>query len=185
MPTKLTVFQPFFVSTNLPYSIKRGEVVTIPIILFNYLDEDQASEVTFYNSEGEFEFVEVKEDDNKVRKKRAPETERKKLVLAKSQTGTTVPFMIRPLKIGHITIKVVASSAIAGDGVERQLIVEPEGVTQFKNKAVFIDLRKTPEFKTKIDITIPSYAVPDSTKIEASAVGDILGSSIANLDQLM
>jgi CD109 antigen len=103
----------------------------------------------------------------------------------KSESGLSVSYMIRPLKVGHITIKVVATSPVAGDGVERQLIVEPEGVTQYMNKAVFIDLRTSPEFKTDFSITIPPNAVPDSTKIEASAIGDILGPSIDNLDKLM
>lgn len=99
--------------------------------------------------------------------------------------GTTVPFVIRPLKVGQITIKIVATSTIAGDGIEQQLIVEPEGVTQYMNKAVFIDLRKSSDYKSSISITIPLSAVLDSTKIEASAVGDILGPTIENLDKLM
>ena len=54
-PRMLNVFQPFFVSTNLPYSIKRGEVVSIPVVVFNYMDVDQQAEVTLVNSENEFE----------------------------------------------------------------------------------------------------------------------------------
>jgi CD109 antigen len=184
-PSKFNVFQPFFVSTNLPYSIKSGEVVSIPILVFNYLDGDQDAEVTLFNSEGEFEFVEISEDENQVRRKRATESERKKNIVVKSQSGTLVSFMIRPLKVGHITIKVVATSAVAGDSVERQLIVEPEGIAQHRNKALLIDLTKNSEFKTNISITIPANAVPESTKIEASAIGDILGSTIENLDKLM
>lgn len=57
-PSKLKVFQPFFVSTNLPYSVKRGEVVSIPIVVFNYLDKDQNAEVTLHNNEQEFVFAE-------------------------------------------------------------------------------------------------------------------------------
>ena len=184
-PSKFNVFQPFFVSTNLPYSIKRGEVVSIPIVVFNYMEGDTRAEVTLFNEDGEFEFAEADEEENKVRRKRATETQRKKNVVVKSQSGSSTSFMIRPLKVGHITIKIVANSPVAGDGVERQLIVEPEGVTQYMNKAVFIDLRNNPEFKSNISISIPSNAVPDSTKIEASAVGDILGPSIENLDKLM
>jgi len=185
-PSKFNVFQPFFVSTNLPYSIKRGEVVAIPIVVFNYMERDQKAEVTLFNSEGEFEFAEVNEDDNKVRRrKRATEVQRSKNIVVKSNSGSSVSFMIKPLKVGHITIKITATSAVAGDGIERQLIVEPEGVTHYVNKAVFIDLRNNPEFKANISITIPRNAVPDSTKIEAAAIGDILGPSIDNLDKLM
>jgi len=184
-PSKFNVFQPFFVSTNLPYSIKRGEVVAIPIVVFNYLEQDLQAEVTLFNSEGEFEFAEVNDDDNKIHKKRAAEVQRKKIISVKSNSGSSVSFMIKPVKVGHITIKVTATSAIAGDGVERQLIVEPEGFTRFMNNAEFIDLRSNPELKTNISIAIPQNAIPDSTRIEAAAIGDILGPSIDNLDKLM
>lgn len=58
-PRKLEVFQPFFISLNLPYSVKRGEVVAIPIVIFNYMDNDVQAEVTLDNSGQEFEFTEI------------------------------------------------------------------------------------------------------------------------------
>ncbi|KAL7015211.1 hypothetical protein ACKWTF_016343 [Chironomus riparius] len=185
-PTKLNVFQPFFVSTNLPYSIKRGEVVSIPFSVFNYLGTDQNVIVKFFNSDRDFEFVEVNEAENSVsRQKRALEKERTKEILVKSNEGTSISFMIRPLKVGHITIKVTAESQLAGDGVERQLKVEPEGVTQYFNEAVFVDLRNQKNFRKNIQITVPSEAVEDSTRMEASVIGDILGPTIENLDNLI
>jgi CD109 antigen len=176
-PSKFNVFQPFFVSTNLPYSIKRGEVVSIPVIVFNYLESDQESEVTLFNADGEFEFVEGE--------KLSKETQLMKKVSIKSNEGVSVNFTIKPLKVGDIKIKVIAESGVAGDGIERQLKVEPEGVTQYFNEAMFIDLRDKSEFEKALEIEIPTNAVPDSTHIEVSAVGDILGPSINNLDKLM
>ena len=35
-PTSLKVFQPFFVSLTLPYSVIRGEDVSITVTVFNY-----------------------------------------------------------------------------------------------------------------------------------------------------
>ena len=185
-PRMLNVFQPFFVSTNLPYSIKRGEVVSIPVVVFNYMDVDQQAEVTLVNSENEFEFAELSNDINgNGRRRRATDTFRMKTTTIKANTGSSLSFMVRPLKVGFITIKVTATTPIAGDGVERQLLVEPEGVTQYFNKAIFVDLRDKNSFEQNINITIPKNAVPDSTKIEASAVGDILGPTIKNLDKLI
>ena len=170
----------------MPYSIKRGEVVSIPVLVFNYMDSDHEAEVTLFNSDAEFEFTEIDEDENQLhRPKRSIELQRKKTVLVKSQSGVTVSFMIRPLKVGHIKIKVTGVTGVAGDGLERQLIVEPEGVTQFKNKAVLLDLRAEAEIKTELSIKVPSNAVPDSIKIEASVIGDILGPTLENLDKLM
>ncbi|CAG9797907.1 unnamed protein product [Chironomus riparius] len=185
-PSKFNVFQPFFVSTNLPYSIKRGEAVAIPIVVFNYMETDQRAEVRLYNDEKEFEFVEVSDDENNLnREKRAIETQRRKNVVIKSNSGSSVSFMIRPLKVGQIKIKVTATSQNAGDGLERMLIVVPEGVTHYKNKAVFVDLRNGNEVKANINIDIPKNAIPDSVHVEASAIGDVLGPSIENIDKLI
>lgn len=79
--------------------------------------------------------------------------------------------MVRPKKVGPVNIKVTARSSRAGDGVERILHVEPEGVPQYENMALLIDLRDRTQFDGNFTFEIPKNAVPDSTKIEISAVG--------------
>jgi CD109 antigen len=74
---------------------------------------------------------------------------------------------------------------IAGDGIEQQLLVEPEGSPVFVNKAVFLDLRKDSEFNTNVEIVVPDTAIPDSTKTEVTVFGDLLGTSIENLASLI
>jgi CD109 antigen len=74
---------------------------------------------------------------------------------------------------------------IAGDGIEQQLLVEPEGSPVFVNKAVFLDLRKNSEFNTNVEIVVPDNAIPDSTKSEVTVFGDLLGTSIENLASLI
>uniref|UniRef100_A0A2M4B954 CD109 antigen n=2 Tax=Anopheles marajoara TaxID=58244 RepID=A0A2M4B954_9DIPT len=182
-PRKLNVFLPFFVSTNLPYSVKRGEVVAIPIVVFNYMDEDLSSvKVELENKEQEFEFADV---ENEIIDTSKVELSREKRLAVPANTGKTVSFMVKPKKLGHITIKVVATSDVAGDAVERQLLVEPEGLPQYVNKAVFVDLRATPEVTKQFEVEIPRNAVPDSTRIEVAVIGDVLGSTIQNLDSLI
>jgi CD109 antigen len=184
--TKLNVFQPFFASTNLPYSIKRGEVVAISIEVFNYLETDQMTQVTLFNKDGEFEFVDASDDAGAVTvKKQDIEVERKKMVNLASNKGTAVSFLIRALKIGDILIKVIAESAVAGDGLEKRLKVKPEGIEVEKNEAVFIDLRSETKFSKTIEIAAPEDIVEGSLKVETSMIGDILGPSIDNLDKLM
>ncbi|XP_070500619.1 thioester-containing protein 1 allele R1-like [Chironomus tepperi] len=182
-PSKLNVFLPFFVTVNLPYSVKRGEVVSIPIIVYNYLESDQTAVVTLFNNNQEFEFVDA--EDTNERSKREVPTEKKKEIVIKSYEGASIPFIIRPLRSGFITIKITAVAQMAGDGLERQLKVEPEGVTQYFNEAVLVGLVKGKEFSKEFDIVIPQEAVPDSTKIEVSVFGDVMGATIENLDQLI
>ena len=36
-PVDITVFQPFFLSMKLPYSVIRGEILELPVSVFNYV----------------------------------------------------------------------------------------------------------------------------------------------------
>jgi CD109 antigen len=56
-PTSLRVFRPFFISLSLPYSIKRGERLTLAIFISNYLSSDQDVFVTMFNEAQQFNFV--------------------------------------------------------------------------------------------------------------------------------
>lgn len=46
---------------NLPYSVIRGEIVAVSIVVFNYLNKDLTVEVVLDN-EGQFEFAEMSND---------------------------------------------------------------------------------------------------------------------------
>ncbi|XP_052893248.1 CD109 antigen-like [Anopheles moucheti] len=177
-PSKVNVFMPFFLSIDLPYSVKLGETVRIPVIVFNYLDEDQQADVVFFNNDGEFEFISEDAGDRK-------EKHRQEKLPVSRGSGKTLTFMIKPTKVGHITLKLTAKCALAGDGIERQLLVEPEGLPQYVNKALLIDLRSAKDISQTFEVQVPEDAVPDSTKVEVSVIGDVLGSSIENLDSLI
>lgn len=110
---------------------------------------------------------------------------RRRTVSIKSNDGAALSFMIRPKRVGTITIKVTATSALAGDGIERLLQVEPEGVSQHLNQAIFVDLRQNRKFESNFTLDIPKNVVPDSMRIEIGAVGDLLGGSVKNLDKLI
>jgi CD109 antigen len=65
-PASLTVFKSFFVSTTLPYSVKRGEALTISVQVFNYLAEDQEVLITVANAALQFDFTD--DTDTELRK---------------------------------------------------------------------------------------------------------------------
>lgn len=181
-PKILEVFQPFFVSLNLPYSVKRGEIVTVPVVVFNYLENDAITEVSLHNENDEFEFVDV-EKNNQVNN--GAEALRTVEITVPSSNGASTSFAIKPKKVGPISIKVVATTALASDAVVVILPVEPEGVPQFVNKALFVDLRDTSSLESSLTAEIPENAVPDSAKIEVNCVGDLLGGTIKNLHNLI
>ncbi|KAH8378509.1 hypothetical protein KR093_011747, partial [Drosophila rubida] len=181
-PSKIRVFQPFFVSTNLPYSIKRGEVFAVPVIIFNYLDKNLEAEIVMDNADKEFDFTEA---TNEVEEKSIDEVRRVKRLTVPSNSGQSVSFMIRPKKVGTITLKITATSPLAGDTIHQKLKVEPEGITKFENRAIFINLPEQGEVSQELTVDIPAEAVPDSAFIEFSVVGDLLGPTIKNLHNLV
>ncbi|XP_046483767.1 CD109 antigen isoform X3 [Neodiprion pinetum] len=180
-PRKLKVFQPFFVSLDLPYSVIRGEIVAIPIVVFNYLDKDLTAEVVLENM-NQFEFAEI---SNEIHDTPKLELYRRKTIDIKANSQASVSFMIIPRDLGHIVIKATARSTLAGDGIEQKLLVKSEGETQYRNKAIFVDLRNAKTFETNLTVDIPRNAVVGSEHVEISAVGDILGPSIPNLANLI
>lgn len=184
-PLKLCVQQQFLVSLNLPYSVKRGEVLTIPCSVFNYLQNDIEAEVTLENEHNEFDFVDAAVDETIYPEIMKVQYRKKKLTV-RSEDAVNAFFTIRPTKVGVISLKVSALSSTASDCVVKTLNVECDGVPQFVNKAVFIDLRDKSQIDP-LDLTIdfPDTALPDSHRIEISCVGDLLGGTIKNLQQLI
>lgn len=55
---QLKVFKPFFITVDLPYSVIRGEIVGVQIVVFNYMNKDVTAEVLLYEQK-EFDFAEV------------------------------------------------------------------------------------------------------------------------------
>lgn len=180
-PAKITTFRPFFVKLNLPYSIIRGESINIQAIVFNYNNKPVEAKVTLENENDEFDFTvagNTIDSNNKMKTK---------TVTIPSQDGASVSFLITPKKLGYISIKISAISSLGGDIVLRPLLVKPEGATQYFNKAVLIDLRavSSKPLSTEVAIDIPSNIVEESSRITVSAIGDLLGPSVNNLDQLL
>jgi CD109 antigen len=178
-PVKLEVFQQFFISLNLPYSIKRGETIEISATIFNYCQHAMKSQITLINLKGEFDFVEL------MPARKGSDLKRMKLLNLQNNGGTNVSFLIKPKKVGNILIKMMAKSGSFADSIEKQLLVVPEGKTHYVNKAILLDVRGGRTVENDVEVEIPQNFVPDSSKIEISVVGDVLGGTIKNLHKLI
>lgn len=176
--TKVKTFQPFFISIRLPYSVKRGEVINVPALVFNYLEKDLDVDVTLENTDGEYEFTEVSNDV-------INEPKRTKSVTVPANSARGVSFMLRPKVIGNVMLKFTALSPIAGDAIHKTMKVVPEGVTKYANRAYFVNLKDTDEFKDSFELDMSGEVVPDSQHIEFAVVGDLLGPLLNNLENLV
>ncbi|CAG2164131.1 unnamed protein product, partial [Oppiella nova] len=181
---KVTVFRPFFIKLSLPYSIIRGESVALQAIVFNYFNKPIEAEVVMDNRNNEFEFTNAANEIEFADTKKV--TEKKKFITIPANDGVSVTFLITPKKIGYIDIKLTATAPTAGDSVLKKLLVKPEGQTQYFNKAVLIDLKDSPNvIKKNISVVIPNNAVPGSERVTISGIGDIMGPTVNNLDDLL
>ncbi|KAH8244399.1 hypothetical protein KR026_008423, partial [Drosophila bipectinata] len=184
--TKIRAFKPFFVSTNLPYSVKRGEIIVIPVIVFNYMDETAKTKVSMDNSDEEYDFAEASSSNAQSNLKRE-----KQLRIAPN-SGKSITFMIRPKNVGLTILKISAISQLAGDAIEQPLKVEAEGVTKYVNQPFLINLargRSTTtsgwELEKELIVDIPKDAVPGSVFANVAVGGDIQAPVINGLGKMV
>uniref|UniRef100_A0A3P8TCL5 CD109 molecule n=1 Tax=Amphiprion percula TaxID=161767 RepID=A0A3P8TCL5_AMPPE len=176
-PAKLTVFQDFFLSLNLPACIIRGEELVLEVILFNYLQQQLEVSVIVAQSDT-FEFVFPDSEELPMPTVRE--------VRVESESGTTVLIPIRPLIIGEIPISVKATSSAASDFVRTTVLVKAEGLEQLFSKSLLLELSPSESnISRNIVFTFPPDTVEDSQRVMVTAVGDILGPSISGLDSLI
>jgi hypothetical protein len=108
--TGLTVFQDFFVDIDFPATLTRGDVVSVPVAVYNYLDIPQT--VTLQARSADWlEFVNG-----------ASVT----IPLDPGQVDA-VHFDVRVTKVGPHALTVVAHGSAMSDAVQRTVLVEPDG----------------------------------------------------------
>ncbi|XP_054723322.1 CD109 antigen-like [Uloborus diversus] len=178
---KVTVFRPFFVKLNLPYSVIRSESLYLEVIVFNYNKKTMKADVTLENRNDEFEFTIA---GNEISPTKDQMT---KTVEVPAENGVSVMFLITPKVLGYIELKVTAMADNYGDSVLRKLLVKPEGSPLYFNKALLMDLRDPSSkiINETVQIPIPKNAVSGSTSVSLSAIGDLLGPTVNNLDKLL
>lgn len=130
------------------------------------------------NTDDEYDFTEV---NNEV----IGDMKRTKKVRVPANGAAGVAFMIRPKVLGNVMLKYTAVSPVAGDAVHKSMKVVPEGITQYGNRAYFINLNNEPELKSTYELELPEDSVPDSQHVEVGVVGDVLGPVVNNLDNLV
>lgn len=179
---------------SLPYSIIRGESVSLQVLVFNYQSKAVQAEVVMENPKGDFEFTNAANEiefaaGSEAEDSRPLVREKRKTVTIAPFDGVSVSFLITPKKLGHIDLRVVATSPTAGDAVVRKLLVKPEGQTQYFNKALFVKLDGTGSaadtLKRNFSVDVPPNAVPGSVRVKVSGISDILGPTVNNIDDLL
>ncbi|XP_055088357.1 CD109 antigen [Periophthalmus magnuspinnatus] len=173
LPVKLTVFQDFFLSLNLPPFIVRGEELLLEIHVYNYKYQNLTVEVEV-ESPGNLEFLngfvhsEVQ------------------TVMVKHNGAASVRIPVRVHSVGDVLLSVRAQAPGASDHIQRTLHVKAEGVPQsFTVSRLLVLTKLQPKVEEQIHFTIPEHAVPGSCQVWVSTVGDVLGVAMEGLDSLI
>ncbi|NWI86207.1 OVOS protein, partial [Pitta sordida] len=183
VPVTLTALQPFFVDLALPYSIIRGEDFLLRANVFNY--GDQCSKINVLLSESldyQAELISAVDDE---------------CVCAKQRK--TYVWNIIPKKIGNVVFSITAETKdddACGDKVPRNisighrdtqirtLLVEPEGIRREKTQNSLICTEDDVVIQD-IALDLPTNILEGSARASFSVVGDIMGTAMQNLHQLL
>jgi CD109 antigen len=160
----LIVFQPFFLTIDLPYSAIRGEEFPVSVAVYNYLDEAQSVQVELERSDW-FDLL---------------DSRTKTIDIAPNDIGGAT-FMIRPTKKGINEIKVSARSLKAADAAIKTIIIEPEGVA----REIVDNLALSGGTSMTIDTSIPELVVSDSGQAFITVTSSFLTQTIDGLEALL
>lgn len=181
-PTDITTIQTFFITLNLPYSIKRGEIFTVPITIFNYSNQTLDTEVVLFNNDNEFYFMESSRHGDM---NLSDERLQSKQISIASEKGKTVKFFINPVKAGEITLSVTATNAMYFDAVLQKLKVKAEGVPKQQNQAMYLSIPAGEKISSVIKIEDPVDVVADSDYLTFSVGGHYLVPTVENFGELI
>ena len=162
--SELKVFQPFFLSVDLPFAGIRGEVLPAKVALYNYLDSPQTIQVDLSPSDG-YELL---------------DSARRSVTVGPNDIGGA-EFRIRLADVGKIELEVSARSTEAADAVIKEMLVEPEGVPE----ELVENLVLTPGTRHSFDGSVPRNAVEDSARTLVSVSGSYLAQTIDGLEGLL
>jgi CD109 antigen len=160
----LTVFQPFFLTIDLPYSAIRGEEFPVQVAVYNYLDTAQSVHVELEKSD----WFDLLDEASKT------------IDIAANDIGG-VTFMIRPTRKGINDVEISARSSKAADAAIRTIIIEPEGVAReiVDNLALSAGITRT------IDTSVPEIMVIDSGRAYIALTSSFLTQTIDGLETLL
>ncbi|NXG57349.1 OVOS protein, partial [Hemiprocne comata] len=183
VPATLTAFQPFFVDLTLPYSITRGEYFLLRANVFNYLDHCIKINVLLSDSINYQPKLISSEDDG--------------CMCAKERH--TYVWNIFPKEIGNIVFSLTAETkddGACGDNAPRNisidyrdtqirtLLVEPEGIRREKTQNSLI-CTKGDVVIQDVALDLPTNVVEGSARASFSVVGDLMGTAMQNVHQLL
>uniref|UniRef100_A0A8C7AQE9 Alpha-2-macroglobulin n=1 Tax=Neovison vison TaxID=452646 RepID=A0A8C7AQE9_NEOVI len=183
LPASFRAFQPFFVELTMPYSVIRGEAFTLKATVLNYLPKCIQVIVQLHLNPAFL--VQEKEQESHC---------------ICGNGRQTVSWAVRPKALGNVNFTVSAqileSQELCGtevvaipeygkkDTIIKSLLVEPEGLEM---EATFNSLLcpSGAEVSEQLSLKLPENVVEESARASTFVLGDILGSAMQNIQNLL
>ncbi|KAJ1121791.1 hypothetical protein NDU88_000310 [Pleurodeles waltl] len=179
VPASVTSFQDFFSEMTIPFSIIRKESFILKVLALNYLPQCVKVKMTLAESP-DYTAEPL-------------HTEAKGCVCQNERTTYSWDFQAK--KLGYMNISASAetiddSSCNAGAGprykdtLTKQLPVEPEGIEREESQSSLVCTKDGP-LSEIIDLKLPPNLVEDSARAHITCLGDPIGLSMQNLNNLV
>ncbi|NXT78645.1 A2ML1 protein, partial [Zapornia atra] len=182
--SRLRSFKPFFVEPVLPYSVFRGESFPLKVKVFNYMKHCMVIQLSLMDSR-DFEFVHA--------------NARFTICLC-PDSAKTFFWDVKATKLGKVnftvTAEVVEQEGVCTEGtagvpesggkdtVVKHLLVKAEGLLEEKTRTSVLCPKGSSASET-ITFTMPENMVLGSERAHISFLGDILGTALDNIDELL
>jgi hypothetical protein len=161
----IVVFQDFFVDINFPVSLTQNDIVSVPIALFNYLEEPQTVELTV-DAEASGDWYTLLSSDT--------------LSVALDPGEITVRYFdVQVDKVGWHPFQVTAIGTEMSDAIRRVVEVVPDGQEQLviHSDRLTGDVTRT--------VTIPVEAIDDASALFVKLYPGLFSQVIEGLDSLL
>uniref|UniRef100_A0A8C9P276 Uncharacterized protein n=1 Tax=Spermophilus dauricus TaxID=99837 RepID=A0A8C9P276_SPEDA len=173
----LQVFQPFFLELTLPYSVVRGETFTLKATVSNYLSHCIQVRVQLEISSA---FLAIPAENN----------EESHCVCGDRQK--TISWVVTPKSLGKVNFTATADALQSQETCGNEVTEFPTLVhkdTVIKSLIVevceYISYLENTGVSEKLSLRVPSNVVEGSARATYSVLGDILGSAVHNLQNLL
>lgn len=183
-PVSLVAFQPFFLDLTLPYSVVRGEIFTLKANLFNYLPQTIRVAINLEKSDKFTAKTINTEDDGQC---------------VQANSRVTLEYEVILHSLGEVNFTISAQTLPGGglcgneivnptqgrkDTITKHILVEPEGFEREETHSSMVCGNGT-KITEAISLKLPSQIVEGSQRAYFSVIGDIMGTAMQNLGNLL
>ncbi|KFU93667.1 Ovostatin, partial [Chaetura pelagica] len=184
-PVPLTAFQPFFVALTLPYSVIRGEKFNLISNVFNYLNKCiQISAILAKSSDYKAKIL-------------SPGGNTVKLCANERKTYI---WAVSPHRLGEVNFTITAEAKLSTGGTGNSTSLQEETINRdtlvqtllVESEGIKKELTQSTLFCTKgvtksepVSLNLPRNIVQGSARAYFSVMGDVLGTALTNMDNLL